>query len=130
MIEKEIYLDTKNTIWHRATILVSGETEQEIEEKVNNFPDMDYDEVDTEYLYDTIEELPLSENQYNSTIELVKYTDKGHVTIKDNLKDIDPEDVKMFSVNDLQNIWFNCYTESLEKDYNGFYQKLIELVKI
>lgn len=124
MIEKQIYLDTKNTIWHRATILVSGDTEQEIEEKINNFPDMEYDEVDTEYLYDTIEELPLSENQYNPTIELVKYTDKGHVTIKDNLNDIKPKDVKMFSLQDIQDAWYDCYGEYLNEEYSGFYNNL------
>lgn len=131
MTKKQLVIDTKNTIWHRTHIEISAETEQELQEKINNFNFNDYEsyeEIDTEYLYDTVEELPLSENQYNSTIELVGYTNKGYITLKDNLQDIDKEDVKMFSINDIKDIWSECYKEDIFVDYLGFYEELLKRI--
>jgi hypothetical protein len=67
-----------------------------------------------------------SENQYNSTIELVEYTDKGYITLKDNLEYIDKEDVKMFSINDISDIWNSVYDEHFIEQYEGFYKELLK----
>ena len=37
MTKKQLVIDTKNTIWHRTHIEISAETEQELQEKINNF---------------------------------------------------------------------------------------------
>ena len=130
MITRKLCIDTKNTIWHRSHILLEGENEQEIQEQINNFnfEDYDYNEIESEYLYDTVEDLPLSENQYNSTQELVEYTDKGMKTLKDNLQDIDKENVKMFSINDISDIWNSVYDEHFIEQYEDFYKELLKNV--
>mgnify|MGYP003404522532 CR=1 FL=1 len=136
MVEKTYYLDRKFTVWERQHLVVERETQEEIDEYVENVDlssinfhlgeDDQFDEVNVETLYDTMEYLPLAENGYQPVLELI---DENMNTIKDNLNDIEPEDVKMFSINDIKSIWFNCYNENLDSDYMGIYNKLIEIVK-
>ena len=129
MITRTLAIDRKNTIWHRSHIVIEGETEQELQKQIDNFTFSEffsnYEEVESEYLFDTVEDLYLDENQYNPTIELVEDTDKGYTTWKDNLSSIKKEDVKMFSINDISKLWQSLYKEDLKAD---FYGKLLEKI--
>ena len=131
MITRTLAIDTKNTIWYRSHIVIEGETEQEIQEEIDNFSfdNYDYDETYSEYIFDSVEDLPLTENQYNSTIELVEYTDKGYTTLKDNLSSIKKEDVKMFSINDISKLWNACYDEHFIEQYENFYKILLNEIE-
>lgn len=66
---KTLIVDTKNTIWHRAYYKVEeGTTPQELVELIENHDiEADY----TEYLYETVEDLPLEDNHGNPTIEIL-----------------------------------------------------------
>lgn len=128
MITRTLAIDTKNTIWHRSHIIIEGETEQELQKQIDNFNFDnydDYDEIYSEYIFDTVEDLYLDENQYNPTIELVEYTDKGYTTLKDNLSSIKKEDVKMFSINDISKLWNACYDEHFIEQNKDFYKILL-----
>lgn len=134
MIKKRFYIDTKNTIWTRTYIQVTAETEQEMQQKIDNFDFNDttsYIELNCEHLIDTCEDLPLEENQYNPTMELFKYPDEDedYQKVKDNLKDIDKKDVKMFSINDISNLWNACYDEHFIEQNEDFYKTLLNEIR-
>ena len=68
-----------------------------------------------------MEYLPLVENGYQPILELL---DHRLNVLKDNLNDIKPKDVKMFSLQDIQDAWYDCYGEYLNEEYSGFYNNL------
>ena len=137
MIEKYYYLDRKYTIWERQHLVLKKETQEEIDTYIKNIDlssinfhlaeEGQFDEIDVESLYETMETLPLRDNGYQPTLELLDRD--SHETIKDNLKDIDKKDVKMFSIRDISNLWKLLYGEDLLENYTGFYGNLLNVIK-
>lgn len=133
MIEKRYYLDRKYTVWERQHLVLKKETEEELNEYIKNVDlssinfylakEGQFDEVDVETLYDTMVYLPLVENGYQPTIELLNQ--KRNI-VKDNLNDIEPEEVKMFSINDISKLWNACYDEHFIEQYEDFYKILLK----
>jgi hypothetical protein len=132
MIKKRFDIDSKNTMWIRTYIEITAETEEEMQIKVDNFDFTDstsYTELYNEHLSETCEDVGLEENQYNPTMELFEYGEEGYKVVKNNLQNINKEDVKMFSINDIKGLWFACYSENLDIDYMGFYDELLKRVR-
>ena len=134
MIEKYYYLDRKYTMWERQHLVLKRETQEEIDTYIENIELSDinfnlggiegFDEIDVVSLYETMEVLPLAENGYQPTLELLDRD--SYETIKDNLQDINKEDVKMFSINDISDIWNSVYDEHFIEQYEGFYKELLK----
>jgi len=134
MIKKRFDIDSKNTVWIRTCIEMTAKTEEEMQIKIDNFDFTDntsYTELNNEYLIDTCEDLLLEENQYNPTMELFKYPDgeEDYKKVKDNLNDISKEDVKMFSINDISDIWNSVYDEHFIEQYEDFYKELLKNIE-
>jgi hypothetical protein len=69
------YADEKHTIWTRIEFTIKAETYEQALEKIKAVEKDDYsviydDEMDTEYLYETLEEMTPEENKGNATIEI------------------------------------------------------------
>lgn len=66
----EFYMDQKHTVWLRTWFSVQARSQEEANEKVRQMFDNDQIEGDTEYLYETLEEMSLEENDDMSTVEI------------------------------------------------------------
>jgi hypothetical protein len=71
----DFYADKKNTIWTRSEFKIEAETYEQALEKIKEVEKGDYsviydDEMDTEYLYETLEEMTPEENKGEATIEI------------------------------------------------------------
>ena len=69
------YADEKHTIWTRIEFTIKAETYEQALEKIKAVEKDDYsviydDEMDTEYLYETLEEMTPEENKGEATIEI------------------------------------------------------------
>jgi hypothetical protein len=70
----DFYKDEKNTIWVRHQFSIEAESYEEALEKIKQVesnPAESYeDEMDTEYLYETLEEMTPEENDNQATCEI------------------------------------------------------------
>ena len=70
----DFYKDEKNTIWVRHQFSIEAESYEEALEKIKQVesnPAESYeDEIDTEYLYETLESIDPEENEGNATCEI------------------------------------------------------------
>jgi hypothetical protein len=66
----EFYMDQKHTVWLRTWFSVQARSQEEANEKVRQMYDNDEIEGDTEYLYETLEEMSLEDNDDMSTVEI------------------------------------------------------------
>lgn len=66
----EFYMDQKHTVWLRTWFSVQARSQEEANEKAREMYDNDEIEGDTEYLYDTLEEMSLDDNGDMSTVEI------------------------------------------------------------
>lgn len=66
----EFYMDQKHTVWLRTWFSVQARSQEEANEKVRQMFDNDQIEGDTEYLYETLEEMSLEDNGDMSTVEI------------------------------------------------------------
>jgi hypothetical protein len=69
------YADEKHTIWTRIEFTIKAETYEQALEKIKEVEKGDYsviydDEMDTEYLYETLEEMTPEENDNQATFEI------------------------------------------------------------
>jgi hypothetical protein len=69
------YADEKHTIWTRIEFTIKAETYEQALEKIKAVEKDDYsviydDEMDTEYLYETLEEMTPEENKGEATLEI------------------------------------------------------------
>lgn len=69
------YADEKHTIWTRIEFTIKAETYEQALEKIKAVEKDDYsviydDEMDTEYLYETLEEMTPEENKGKATLEI------------------------------------------------------------
>jgi hypothetical protein len=69
------YADEKHTIWTRIEFTIKAETYEQALEKIKEVEKGDYsviydDEMDTEYLYETLEEMTPEENKGEATLEI------------------------------------------------------------
>jgi hypothetical protein len=66
----EFYMDQKHTVWLRTWFSVQARSQEEANEKVRQMYDNDEIDGDTEYLYETLEEMSLEDNGDMSTVEI------------------------------------------------------------
>lgn len=136
MIEKYYYLDRKYTIWERQHLVLKKETQEEIDKYIENvhLNEINYylgkegyfDEIDTELLYDSMEELPLEKNEGCCTLTLL---DEDYNAVTSNFNKLHRKYLKSFSVSDIEFIWKQLYGENLSEDYAGFFDELLKRVK-
>lgn len=70
----DFYLDTKVTTWYRTNFSVMAENEEKAKAEAIRFvKDDDHSEISWEHLDDSIEPMPISENDNQSTEELFTY---------------------------------------------------------
>lgn len=74
------YMDQKHTVWLRTWFSVDAKSQEEANEKVRQMFDNDQIEGDTEYLYETLEEMSLEENDDMSTVEI--YTERVDLVLQ------------------------------------------------
>lgn len=74
------YMDQKHTVWLRTWFSVDAKSQEEANEKVREMYDNDEIEGDTEYLYETLEEMSLEENDDMSTVEI--YTERVDLVLQ------------------------------------------------
>lgn len=80
----DFYLDTKVTTWYRTPFSIMANSEEDAKQLAIDFvKNDDHSEYSWEQIDDTIEELPIEENDNQSTEEL--YTQSGDM-IWDNTK--------------------------------------------
>jgi len=72
---KNIYKDTKLTIWHRAYFEFEDDTSNEV--IINLIQNEEVGQWDSEYLLDTAEDLPVEENMGSATEEI--YNDNNEI---------------------------------------------------
>ena len=75
MKKYNVVLDTKLTIWHRTTATVEANSLEEAQKKLAEYhdgsSDLDPNEVETEYLYGTVEPLSVVENYAAANIDIL-----------------------------------------------------------
>lgn len=74
------YMDQKHTVWLRTWFSVQARSQEEANEKVREMFDKDEIEGDTEYLYETLEEMSLEDNGDMSTVEI--YTERVDLVLQ------------------------------------------------
>lgn len=74
------YMDQKHTVWLRTWFSVDAKSQEEANEKVREMFDKDEIEGDTEYLYETLEEMSLEDNGDMSTVEI--YTERVDLVLQ------------------------------------------------
>lgn len=74
------YMDQKHTVWLRTWFSVQARSQEEANEKVREMYDNDEIEGDTEYLYETLEEMSLEDNGDMSTVEI--YTERVDLVLQ------------------------------------------------
>ena len=125
-------IHTKNTHWD--SFILNSDDIQEINKIIKLFDDNVYTVNDIENLngnyddlaiFETMEYLPVEENQGNSTIEIIDNSNGNVLWNNIGLR----ENVEMFSIKKLKSIWFDLYGEDMETMYPKFINKLNLLVK-
>jgi len=73
MVTKKYMLDEKQTIWFRSHHKIEAETEEECDRLMIEMVEkgnVDYNNSETEYLYDTVEDMSVMDNDGQATKEL------------------------------------------------------------